>query len=284
MLAHRSPRAASADYMTHGFGAGCGMSLMCGTVVRRGMSLMCGTVVRRGMHDMLLMSSESCLVFLADAMTRGVWEELADLHDPELQRLAKSLKATMLHGRANSTITKYGYAFQRWKAWTQTRSEVRILPVGEVHFALYLQHFGESLESRSAVQDAVNAVSWVHQLLGFESITLSPLVQATVDGLKKTLAKPKVKKEPVTVEMLAALVNSLGLPPSLSDLRLAASCLLAVFFIIQNSLYSFAKAVLQKSLQQPLETGLQLVLTLTAVTCNCSKVRYLIFGSPTLKL
>ena len=100
-------------------------------------------------------------------------------------------------------------------------------PVGEVHFSLYSQHLGKSLQSWSAVQDAVNAVSWVHQLSGFEPIVQSPFVQATVDGLKRRLAKPKVKKEPVTVEMLAALVNSLGQPPLLSDLRLAANCLLS---------------------------------------------------------
>ena len=160
-------------------------------------------------------------------MTSGVWEELADLQDPELQRLAKSLQSTLFHGRANSTITKYGHAFQRWKAWAQARSEVKLLPVGEVHFALYLQHLGEKAQSWSAVQDAVNAVSWVHQLAGFEPIAQSPFVQATVSGLKRSLAKPKVKKEPVTVAMLATLVDSLGQSPTLSDVRLASSCLLA---------------------------------------------------------
>ena len=35
-----------------------------------------------------------------------------------------------------------------------------------------------------------------------------------------------MKKEPVTIEMLATLFNNLGQPPLLCDLRLAASCLL----------------------------------------------------------
>ena len=52
-------------------------------------------------------------------------------------------------------------------------------------------------------------------------------MQATLAGLGRNLAKPKSKKEPVTVEMLAALLQSLGSPPLLSELRLAASCLLA---------------------------------------------------------
>ena len=46
-------------------------------------------------------------------------------------------------------------------------------------------------------------------------------------GLKRSLAKPKVRKEPVTVDMLAALVDTLSDSPSVSDVRLAASCLLS---------------------------------------------------------
>ena len=160
-------------------------------------------------------------------MTRGAWAELAGIRDPELQHLAESLQTTVLRGRADSTVTKYGNAFQRWKSWAQARQEVAVFPVKEVQFALYLQHLGETVRSWSAVQEAVNAVSWVHQVAGCEPIAQSPFVQATVAGLKRSLAKPKEKKEPVTVDMLAALVDSLGQSPALSDVRLAASCLLA---------------------------------------------------------
>lgn len=169
----------------------------------------------------------SFLLTIADTMTDGVWAELAEVRDPELQRLAKALPSTVLHSRADSTVAKYGYAFQRWKSWARARDEVPVFPVHAVHFALYLQHLSEKLQSWSAVQEAVNAVSWVHQLSGLEPVTQSAFVQATVAGLKRKLAKPKAKKEPVTVDMLAALVDSLGESPSLSDVRLAAICLLA---------------------------------------------------------
>ena len=160
-------------------------------------------------------------------MTDGVWAEIATLQDPELRRLASSLPSTVLSSRADSTVTKYGYAFQRWKVWAEQRSEVPVFPVSEVHFSLYLQHLSETVHSASAVQEAVNAVGWVNQLAGREPIAQSALVRATLAGLKRALAKPKVKKEPVTVEMLTALVQSLGVSPSLSELRLAATCLLA---------------------------------------------------------
>ena len=88
-----------------------------------------------------------------------MWRELAELQDPELKRLAKSLPDTVMHSRADSTTRKYMYAFQRWKAWAAERREVTVFPVQEVHFALYLQHLGEVSSSKSTVGEAVNAIS-----------------------------------------------------------------------------------------------------------------------------
>ena len=55
----------------------------------------------------------------------------------------------------------------------------------------------------------------------------SPFVRVTLAGLQRKLAKPKVPKEPITTDILVALVDSLGPTPILADIRLAASCLLA---------------------------------------------------------
>ena len=160
-------------------------------------------------------------------MSLGVWQTLSGLQDPELKRLADSLSDTVLHSRADSTVTKYLYAFQRWREWAGPRREAAVFPVQEVHFALYLQHLGETVQSKSAVEEAVNAVGWVHQLAGHPPIVASPFVRATLAGLQRKLAKPKVPKEPITTDVLVALVHSLGSTPSLADIRLAASCLLA---------------------------------------------------------
>ena len=113
---------------------------------------------------------------LPDVMTDGVWAEFAKLQDLELRRLASLLLTTVLSSRADSTVTKYGYAFQWWKAWAEQRSEVTIFPVSEVHFCLYLQHLSETVHSLSAVQEAVNAVGWANQFAGQEHIAQSALV------------------------------------------------------------------------------------------------------------
>ena len=90
-----------------------------------------------------------------------------------------------------------------------------------------MQHLGETTQSKSIVEEAVNAVGWVHQISGLPSISASPFVRATLLGLQRNLAKPKVRKEPVTADMLSPLVGSLGVFPSLSDIRLAACSLLS---------------------------------------------------------
>ena len=133
----------------------------------------------------------------------------------------------MLHSRASSTTKKYLNAFCRWKEWAEPRREVSVYPVQEVHFALYLQHLDETVQSKSAVEEAVNAIGWVHQLSGRPSLTESPFVRATLSGLQRKLAKPKIRKEPITTDMLAILVDSLGSAPTLADIRLAAMSLLA---------------------------------------------------------
>ena len=131
-----------------------------------------------------------------------------------------------MHSRADSTVAKYMYAYQRWKKWVLPRKDVKVMPADEVHFALYLQHLGETVKSKSAVEEAANAINWVHQTAGFPPVTESPFVCATISGLQRKLAKPKVKKEPVTSDMLLAVVENLGQNPSLSEVRLATAMLL----------------------------------------------------------
>ena len=123
-----------------------------------------------------------------------MWQTIESLQDPDLKRLATCLPDTLLQGKANSTTTKYVRGFMKWKAWAGPRIEVKMFPVDEVHFALYLQHVANTTNSRASVEEAVNAISWAHQLAGLPPISSSAFVRATLAGLQRKLAKPKVKK------------------------------------------------------------------------------------------
>uniref|UniRef100_A0A1X7VD80 Tyr recombinase domain-containing protein n=1 Tax=Amphimedon queenslandica TaxID=400682 RepID=A0A1X7VD80_AMPQE len=156
-----------------------------------------------------------------------VWQQINAFQDPELVRLAAALPDTLLKARADSTTKKYIGAYKRWAKQASTKRELSVQPVEAAQFVLYLQHLGESTNSRAAVTEAVNAVSWVQRLAGEEEISGNTLVKYVVEGFQHKLAQPKRRKEPITVVMLQQLVESMGVSPTLTEVRLAAICLLA---------------------------------------------------------
>ena len=66
------------------------------------------------------------------------------------------------------------------------------------------------------------------QLAGLPKVGYHPLVVGLVQASHRTLGKPTVKKEPVTPDMLKALVKAriTDKCPSLSDIRMVAMCLI----------------------------------------------------------
>ena len=124
----------------------------------------------------------------------------------ELKELADKLPVTVLHSRADSTVKKYLGAFRRWKVWAHEKG-MPVIPVKDFHWALYLQSLADSFQSKSAVEEACNAVSWVHSTAGLASPMESPFLKVTLEGLQRLLAKPVVKTAPVTPTMLNEMVK-----------------------------------------------------------------------------
>ena len=135
-------------------------------------------------------------------------------------KLAEELPNTTLHNRADSIMKKYLYAFRRGKSWC-SKCSLSHLPAQTYHIALYLQHLADTTSSKAAVEEACNALAWIHSCAGLKSPVLEPFVKTTLDGLQRLLVKPVTKKKPVTVEMLETLVQNTQETDSLSDLRLA---------------------------------------------------------------
>jgi len=136
----------------------------------------------------------------------GSWKLLEELHDPELKDLVSHLPDTILHSRADSTVKKCLIAYRRWKKWA-TSYKLSVFLAKPHHYVLYLQYPGEQTKSKSAVEEACNALSWVLVSCGLDKPSTHPYVKTVLEGLRCSLAKPVVKKEPVTVEMLEAMVR-----------------------------------------------------------------------------
>ena len=146
------------------------------------------------------------VVLCTDVLKVGVWQLLQDIDDPELRKLAHSLPMTVLRSRATGSTRKYLGAFRRWKAWAKGHA-LPVFPAQGHHVALYLQHLAKSLESKSAAEEAVNALGWVHSLAGVQPPSSSPFMRATLQGIQRMLAKPVQKKERIMSQMLAELVE-----------------------------------------------------------------------------
>ena len=159
----------------------------------------------------------------------GVWSSLKKIREPKLKRLASKLpsRSVVLQSRAPSTVRKYKYAFLRWANWARDAG-CDACPAPAVHFTLYLVHLGESTGSKAAVNLAVNAAAWAHELLGVESVMKEPLVKLTFKGLQRKLAKPaSCQKEASIPSMLKDMAQSMGQEPSLLEVRLLAIATLA---------------------------------------------------------
>ena len=166
------------------------------------------------------------LILILEVFQYGEWSLLGELDDPELIRLANQLPETLLRSRADSSVKKYVGAIKRWKMWAISH-QLPTFPAQAHYVALYLQHLAERAKSKSAVEEAVNALAWMHSLAGVNSPTDSSMVQETVQGLKRSLAKPVHKKRPITKEMLKEMVSDANNHPSLANIRLVTACLLA---------------------------------------------------------
>ena len=142
-----------------------------------------------------------------DVFNKGLWNEVDELQHPKLQELAKSLPDVVLRGKALSTAKKYSGAFCRWKKWASSKPEVCILPTKPLHIALYLNFLIQQGRSAALVEEAVNALSWVHQVALVEDTTVHPMVQQVLAAARRILGKKTNKKEPITPEIVAALVE-----------------------------------------------------------------------------
>lgn len=132
-----------------------------------------------------------------------------------------------MQGKAPATVKKYSGAYGRWKKWSTSHNEVHTLPAKPVHVALYLTYLAQSAKTPSPLEEAVNALSWVHKMATVEDVPAHPLVVQALAGAKRILAHKTKKKEPLTREHLLALVDRFGAEKAtLGDVRALTFCLL----------------------------------------------------------
>ena len=169
----------------------------------------------------------SICFLLADIFKHGIWSELESITDPELKVLAEFLPVAALQSRAPSTAKKYAGAFCRWRKWAATKPGVVPFPAKPIHVGLCLSFLIQKAKTPSPVEEAVNALSWAHNLACVEDPTGHPLVKQVLEGAKRILAHKVDKNEPITPEILRALVDKYAKEDAtLANIRTLTICLL----------------------------------------------------------
>ena len=154
--------------------------------------------------------------------------KVAHLRDPELRKLAEGLPLCAAKAKAPSTTERFSRAFQKFREWSSCFEEVVCLPSDEMSVALYLEFLLQQSYPYSTLESACYGINWAHNLYGFSSPCDSKLVRTVLEAAKRELAKPVLKKEPVTPEMILSICNRFAGPnANLSDLGLAAICVTA---------------------------------------------------------
>jgi len=85
---------------------------------------------------------------------------------------------------------KYLGGFRWWKSCALAHN-LRVFPSNELHVALYLQHLGETKNSKAAIEEAVNSLAWAHSLSGLPSPTEALFVQVVLRDLSLDQLKRK---------------------------------------------------------------------------------------------
>ena len=85
----------------------------------------------------------------------------------------------------------------------------------------------QSANTPSPIINAFYSIKWFHDLFDFKSPTDSKLVVNILEAAKRRLAKPVIKKEPITSELFSKMFQTLYSPGNIKSQRTICACLLA---------------------------------------------------------
>ena len=131
--------------------------------------------------------------------------------------------------RADSTSASYNRGFLRWKRWLLSNGlgGKDALPAKAFHVALYLASIIQTANTLSPLINAFYSVKWAHNLLDLPSPTDSNMVINILEAGKRKLARPVLKKEVVTPDLLHKIYSSLFTSGNIKNQRIICACLLA---------------------------------------------------------
>lgn len=119
---------------------------------------------------------------------------------PEVEKAQAFIRAS----KAESTLRGYKADWRDFSAWCAARN-LPTLPATPETVSVYIASLADRLKSGS-LQRRVNAISQAHQAAGMQSPTLTAIVRATMQGIRRENGSANTPKDAILTEHIRAMI------------------------------------------------------------------------------
>ena len=104
--------------------------------------------------------------------------------------------------RQANTVKVYLGAYRRFEKWATGFEELSIFPSNPLAVTINVLSLIQMEKSISVIQQFLYAMAWIHRVGGFPNPTNDFMVHTVLDGAKRMLAKPTIRKLPMTTKII----------------------------------------------------------------------------------
>ncbi|CAG2239813.1 unnamed protein product [Mytilus edulis] len=141
----------------------------------------------------------------------ATWREISQFANSNQQFTGceKSIFNIVRSSKAISTNKKYDVYFKKFKEWCMTHKVIP-LPASVSSVAVYISGLVQQSVSESVLLAHFYSIKWYHDFNLVCNPCEDKLIQMMIEGAKRILSKPVLKKEPITADHLQKIVDKIG--------------------------------------------------------------------------
>ena len=121
--------------------------------------------------------------------------------------------------KQNNTTKTYIGAYKRYERWASDIEELSVFPSNDLATTIYILSLIQIGKSTAVINQFVSASRWLHKLAGHKDPTRSHMVRTVLDGARRSLGKPTVRKEPINTRIINQIHGSLLTKNNTLDLQ-----------------------------------------------------------------
>ena len=145
-------------------------------------------------------------------------------NNDELRKLASKVPNVIKNSISANTFKTYFTRFKKWSTWCR-KFDFKIYPVDSKCLLLFIADLVDKKVSVPVLNTVIFSISWVHSLGNVKDPCKSPVVSKMLEGARRTLAKPSIQKESLSLKTMSNFILQYGYDKkNLINLRFAAMC------------------------------------------------------------